>query len=104
MLGKQLKAHHIPVKHIDNPMTMTRFEDNGAYMEKTERNLQTLYRFGKELEGYSGLLGKGRVVATLMRLWHRLFGSCERKQLCGSHPRLWMYNMYRLGYYLTMKD
>lgn len=103
MLGKDLMKQGISLNHIDNPMIMTSFEDNEAYMEKTERNLRTLYTFRNELAGFSGLLDVSMAVRPLVRLWHRCFGALERQVLCGPHPRLWVYQAYRLGYFLTLK-
>ena len=102
MLGKQLMEKGVSIRHIDNPMTMTSFEDNKAYMEKTERNLRTLYTFRKELTGFSQITDVRPTLRPFIRLWHALFGSYERKNLCGTHPRLWMYNAYRVGYYLSL--
>ena len=103
MFGKQLMKEGINVCHINNPIVMNSFEDNETYMLKTERNLRTLYKYRKELTGFSKFLKVNTPVRLLMRLWHSIFGALERKNLCGSHPRLWIYNCYRLGYYLTLK-
>ena len=103
MFGKQLMSQGIVVNHIDNPIVLTSFEDNKSYIEKTERNLRTLYSYRKELTGFSKFLEVNTLVRPFIRLLHIAFGALERKMLCGSHPRLWMFNAYRLGYYLTLK-
>lgn len=107
MFGKELHAHHIPIHHIDNPTVMTDFEDNPVYMDKIDRSLQTLYTFRRELRGYSHLISLENgihlnIVKSCIRLWHSLFGPCERKMLCGPHPHLRIFDLYRLGYYLTL--
>jgi len=107
LFGKQLKQQHIAVLHIDNPVVMTEFEQNADYMNKTERNLRTLYTFRNELRGYSRLLTLVQgihisAILWLIRLWHRMFGATERRNLCGSRPLLSLYQLYRLGYYLTL--
>ena len=56
LYGKMLKQQHINVVHIDNPVLMTKFENNPDYVTKIERSLQTLYTFRNELKGYSRLL------------------------------------------------
>ena len=103
MFGKQLMSQGIVVNHIDNPIVLTSFEDNKSYIEKTERNLRTLYSYRKELTGFSKFLEVNTLARPFIRLLHIAFGALERKMLCGSHPRLWMFNAYRLGYYLTLK-
>lgn len=108
MFGKHLHQKNIPVAHIDNPTLMTDFETNPDYVLKIERSLQTLYRFRKELRGYSRLLilvdgiHVGLVKSTI-RLWHRLFGALERRNLCGRNPSLTVFKLYRLGYYLNLE-
>lgn len=107
MFGKTLKEHHVMVTHIDNPTMMVDFEGNACYVEKIERSLHTLYTFKDELRGYSHMLTfvngihiKGVLVA--IRCWHWLLGSIERRILCGSHPNLAIFNLYRLGYYVSL--
>ena len=107
LFGKHLKQHHIPVLHIDNPVLMTQFESNADYIAKTERQLRTLYEFRHDLRGYSRLLKFVQgihipAILWLIRLWHRLFGATERRNLCGSRPLLSLYQLYRLGYYLNL--
>ena len=108
LYGKMLKQQHINVVHIDNPVLMTKFENNPDYVTKIERSLETLYTFRNELRGYSRLLTfvSGihlSIVRNLIRLWHHLFKKAERRNLCGSRPSLWVFNLYRLGYYLSLQ-
>lgn len=104
-LGKVLHQHHIPILHIDNPLGFCHFETNADFVTKTEEGLRTLYQFRDVLRGYSRLLTfvSGihlSIVKSLIRLWHRLFRKAERRNLCGSHPSLLVFKLYRLGYYL----
>lgn len=109
LFGKMLKQQQVSVTHIGNPVMMTEFEENADYVAKIERSLQTLYKFRKELRGYSRILtfDKGihiSAVRWMIRLWHRLFGAMERRNLCGPRPWLCLFSIYRLGYYLTIKQ
>ena len=106
LFGKMLKQQQVNVTHIDNPVMMTEFESNPDYVNKIERSMRTLYTFRDELRGYSRILtfDKGMHISAfrgLIRLWHRAFGSLERRNLCGERPRLKLFSLYRLGYYLT---
>ena len=105
LFGKALEQAHVQVVHIDNPVTMTSFEDNRQFMEKTERNLRTLHHFRHELEGYSGIINgsKRPLPAFLLRTTFRLLDNVLRKNLCGRHPHLLLYNFYRMGYYLNIR-
>ena len=107
LFGKHLKQKGIPVTHIDNPVVMRSFENNPDYMAKMERNLRTLHQFRDELRGYSRLLtfDKGIHIAAvrwLIKGWHHVFGPLERKNLCGPHPNLRLFSLYKLGYYLSL--
>ena len=108
LLGKTLRQHHIPILHIDNPVGMDTFETNAAFVAKTEEGLRTLYTFRNELRGYSRLLTfvSGihlSIVRNLICLWHQVFKKAERRNLCGSRPSLWVFKLYRLGYFLCLK-
>ena len=108
LFGKMLKQQRVSVSHIDNPVMMTEFEGNADYVRKIERSMRTLYAFRDELRGYSRILtfDSGIHVAAargLIRLWHRLFGSLERRNLCGERPCLKLFNIYRMGYYVSQK-
>ena len=108
LYGKLLKQQHINVVHIDNPVLMTKFENNPDYVMKIERSLRTLHTFRNELRGYSRLLTLVSgihlsIVRNLIRLWHQVFKKAERRNLCGSRPSLWVFKLYRLGYYLSLQ-
>lgn len=108
LFGKMLSQQQVSVTHIDNPVMMTEFEPNADYVRKIERSLRTLYTFRNELRGYSRILTFDSgihigAVRGMVRLWHRLFGGLERRNLCGKRPCLKLFNLYRLGYYISAK-
>lgn len=105
--GKQLAQNRIKIVHIDNPAGFDKFEDNIHFVEKTEEGLRTLHTFRNDLRGYSNLLTFVNgihlpLVKTIIRCWHRLFGGIERRQLCGKRPSLIIFNLYRMGYYISL--
>lgn len=107
LLGKTLRQHHVPIQHIDNPIGFSTYETNSVFVAKTEEGLRTLHTFQNDLRGYSRMLTfvSGihlSIVKNLIRLWHRLFGPLERRWLCGPHPNLTIFKLYRLGYYLSI--
>jgi glycosyltransferase involved in cell wall biosynthesis len=108
LLGKQLQQSKVIIEHIDNPLGFSTFEENTQFIIKTEEGLRTLHRFQSDLRGYSRLLTLVEgihlpIILNLIRCWHKLFGKWERKNLCGSHPNLILFKLYKLGYYLTIK-
>ena len=107
--GKQLRQAGISISHPDNPAGFCTFETNPRFVSKTEEGLRTLQQFQGELRGYSQLLSLADgihlgIVRTLIRLWHRLIGPLERRNLCGSHPNLTIFKLYKIGYYLTINN
>ena len=107
LLGKTLHRNHIAITHIDNPLGFCTFEPNADFIAKTEEGLRTLCEFRSDLRGYSRLLTLVSgihipAILWLMRLWHRIFGATERRNLCGSRPYLFVFKLYRLGYYLSL--
>ena len=105
--GKLLKAHDIPIRHIDNPMLFDTFEDNATFLSKTEEGLRTLYQFREELQDYSRLLLKlkqfSHSMLWFLRRWHRHFGKWERRMLINaqwSMVNTRLFPLYKLGYYL----
>ena len=105
--GKQLKQRDFPVTHIDNPVMINTFEDNPAFLRKTEQNLRTLHAFRNDLRGYSKLLTLAdgihlSVVRWLICRFHALFNKIERRILCSAQPSLTVFKLYRLGYFLSL--
>ena len=108
LFGKRLKEAGVRIVHTDNPTLLVDLEPNDVFLAKTEEALRTLHTFRRELRGYSTLLTfvEGihlRPVVWAIQLWHRLFGSLERRRLCGQHPSLRLFKLYKLGYYLTIR-
>lgn len=107
LLGKQLQQSGTAILHIDNPVGLDKFESNKSFVAKAEESLRTLHTFSADLKGYSTLLDyadtlRRRNMLWAIRLWHKLFGSAERRQITGKHPSLRVFNMYKLGYYATL--
>ena len=108
LFGKTMQQNGIPLAHIDNPMSFEVFESNTHFIAKTEEGLRTLRQFSSELRGYNALLDttqrlkRYHVVLPLVRCWHRLFGAAERRNLTGCRPFLPLFQVYRLGYFLSL--
>ena len=103
LFGKAMELGAVPILHIDNPMSFEIFEDNEYFVSKTEEGLRTLYEFRNELQGYSRLLDRiQNLPHTPIRWWHKSFGAIERKHLTSRHPSLWVFNLYKIGYFLSI--
>lgn len=109
VFGKRLCEKDIAVVHIDNPVVLADYEDNLRFVNKTEESLRTLFQLKERLAGYSILLGFIGKIARLglmkpLLIWHKLAGNMERKNLTGRHPNLLVFKMYKIGYYLSLKN
>ena len=106
LFGMTLEKQHIPIHHIDNPLSFEVFENNEQFLNKTEEGLRTLHTFRQELKAGSRLLQRVEHIAWLMpllRLYHRATNKLERRILL-RHPSLFLFSLYRLGYYATLND
>ena len=105
--GKTLRQAGMTIEHLDNPVGFCTFEPNDAFVSKTEEGLRTLYDFRHELKDYSQMLTfldtiRPGFLHVCIRIWHTLFGPMERRNLCGRHPRLQLFKLYKLGYFLSL--
>ena len=106
LFGMQLEKQHIPIYHINNPLSFEIFEDNDQFLSKTEEGLRTLYSFKNELKTGSRLLQRVEQLEWLMPLikkYHQATNKLERRILL-RHPSLFLFSLYRLGYYATLND
>ena len=106
LFGMQLEKQHIPIYHINNPVSFEIFEDNDQFLSKTEEGLRTLYSFKNELKTGSRLLQRVEQLEWLMPLikkYHQATNKLERRILL-RHPSLFLFSLYRLGYYATLND
>lgn len=108
LFGVELHRHAIPLLHIDNPLLHMGMEPNALFLAKTETSLRTLQRLEPRLVGHSRLLatvGKLRRLHLCgpVRLGWRIFHKQLRSDLLGKHPSLFVFSLYKLGYFLCLK-
>lgn len=104
--GKRLQQEGIGIEHVDNPTLMRDFEDNAAFLAKTEEGLRTLFQFRDELLGYSRLLATDRLlpgfVAGFIGRAYKWLHKPIKARLIGNKPSLFWFNMYKLMYYFQL--
>ncbi len=107
LFGKELEKRGISILHIDNPLLHSGLEENAVFLTKTEQALETL-------AGIAGKIGDTPLLAAARRLgeWHiegvffSLWKCCRnllKKNLLGRRPSLWVFNVYKLGYYISIQ-
>lgn len=107
LFGKALERKDIPIIHIDNPVAFSRFEDNASFVAKTEEGLRTLYRFRRDLQGYSRLLDtmerlKRKHILTHLLYIYRWRKDAWRSRLCDSRPSLLLFKVYKMGFLASL--
>ena len=105
LFGKSLAMDHIAITHIDNPITLDFFESNSEFLDKTEQSLRTLYTFRNQLKGYSQLLETAEKIKKLhlqklVYAAYLLVGQRIKKHLQGNNPSVFLFNVYKLMYYI----
>lgn len=107
LFGRQLKEKGYHITHIDNPVLFSHFESNKAYIKKTEEAMITLHEHREELHDYSSLLKKVDILKKYGIYWpvKVVMKWCLpyiRRRLEGKHPRVWLLQMYKLGYIINL--
>lgn len=109
LFGKVLSEQGVPIDHIDNPVVMTHFENNEAYVAKVEEAMHTLHALRDELTDYSPLLSTVESLQKrhLIHLYKQFFNANAkriRNNLTGKTPSIRWLNLYKLGYFLSIDD
>ena len=107
LLGKALSEKKIKINHIDNPVVYTEFETNLVFLRKIEEALRTLHAFEEELNDYSPLLNARNILRRFHLLWlfkrfHAFCKGLELMNLCSNKPFLFIFKLYKLGYYVNL--
>ena len=108
LFGVELKRRSISILHIDNPLTHLGIDTNERFLEKSEQALRNLKALGRRMEQHSHLertyqhLCK-RHLDGAIRGFHSMFGGLIKRNLLSRHPSLFLFSLYKLGYYATLK-
>jgi len=107
LFSSMLKQNHIQVKHINNEVYHLGIDDNPVYLEKAKKAVETLSFLIKNnriksnaislLKAYRILknIGLAKVFGKLMFQ----FNSEIEQNLTGNSPSLFLFDLYRLGYF-----
>jgi hypothetical protein len=109
--GALLKENSISIKHIDNEVTHYGLDDNSKFLIKTNEALKNLHYLNKNklitknditiLKYYRLLefLGLKRIISKLFNMFSKYIES----NLKGSDPSLFVFDLYRLSYFCSLK-
>lgn len=107
IFGLRLKQDGYKITHIDNPLVHNGLDTNRDFLLKTEQSMKNLRRFGRDIQNFSHV---GSVALRLKRLnldgivvtWHKMFGRIERANLLSNRPSLFVFKLYKLGYFCSL--
>jgi len=108
--AKQLSVHNIIMLHINNPIIHQGLESNSIFLLKTKYAIENLV----ELNVKGIVLNTGiEKIYGILKKWrcHQFVGSILNnmqiqisKQLCSRHPRLFLFQLYKLGLYIHLRN
>ena len=107
LFGALLKKHKIHVKHINNEVIHLGIDENTAFLKKTENAMKTLSYLCKTKEITSNDISLLKAYNFLKLFYLQyLFGkflgyfdAVIKKKLSGENPSLFIFDLYRLGYF-----
>lgn len=111
LFGAKLKQNKIKVNHIENEVNHLGIDDNQAYLEKSRKAVETLsyLYFSKQIQSNTISLLKAFKVLHNLGL-RKLFGeimltynSKIESNLISKNPNLFLFDLYRLGYFCRIK-
>ena len=103
--GQDLKKAGYTITVINNPLENQDFETNTVFLRKTEEALRTAHRFRQDIGGHIALTRiyeKYQAWGWGFRTFHHIFGALIRRNLLSKHPSLFLFSLYKLGYYATL--
>ncbi|HKK67574.1 MAG TPA: glycosyltransferase family 2 protein [Bacteroidales bacterium] len=113
LFGYELQKRNIPVKHINNPLYHTGLESSQVFLDKTKtglNNLKQLYlRFGNDPEFTRSIrilrFYEAQKSSGMLWFWsvlYRYFNKAMRRQLKGNNPSIFLFNMYKFSYFVSL--
>ena len=107
LFGIQLGDAGIPIAHIDNPLIHFGLDSNADFLAKSETAMRTLHRIAHFMPRDYGIMGavyklRRWHLTWAMRLFYKLFRKPMRANLLSQRPSLFIFKLYKLGYFLSL--
>jgi len=116
LLGYDLFENRIEIFHVENPVEHTGLENSEQFIEKTKVALKSLFQITNELlinenefvEHVQFLNKYSQITKYIPALFFRLFyKSCHsiiEKNLLGKNPQMFLFDLYKIGFYSTLQQ
>ena len=116
LLGYDLFRSGIEIFHIDNPVEHTGLEDSLVFVEKTKTALKSLHQITHQilpgdnvfvqqvhfLNRYQSITKY--IPRAFLKMFYKLSHHLIERNLTGSKPSLFLFDIYKLGFYSTFKQ
>lgn len=110
LIGSLLKTNQSNVWHINNEVYHFGLDDNTTFLKKTEHAMQTLYHLYASNKVNKNNISLLKAYGFLKFLYlHRLFGTCLsyfdskiKLNLTQENPNMFLFDLYRLGYFCRL--
>ncbi|WP_394760353.1 glycosyltransferase family 2 protein [Flavobacterium sp.] len=109
---QHLKAINQPIHHIDNPTYHLNYETSNTFLTKTKKALETLQFIEAnkilttaetKIQKMHQLISKMKLSNIIVFIFYRLQSIAEQN-LLSKKPSLFVFDLYKLGYYATLKS
>ncbi len=107
LMGVELYKRGIEILHIDNPVMHIGLEPNTVYLKKSETALRTLYGLKGKMGNHSHVENvairlRSYHIDKLYMLFYHLFRTRMKANLLGENPSLFVFSLYKLGFFLDL--
>lgn len=108
----ELKKNGAKLYHINNPVIHDDIDSNTVFYEKTKDSLQNLfYLYQNKMisNDHSKMISlidtlKKYKLVSIISLFYILFKNPIEKNLTGNNPKLFIFNVFRLGYFCKLNS
>ena len=109
LMGFELERRKVKILHIDNPLQHNGIDTNAEFLAKTQAALRTLAALPPDIQ----LKFKMAQYAQLLHKWHiayavglglKVISPLLKWQLLSKHPSVGCFQIYKLAYYLNIKQ
>jgi glycosyltransferase involved in cell wall biosynthesis len=116
LFGLELLHHNIIIQHIDNPLIHLGLESAETFLKKVENGLKNLQIIHKLIaEKYPEYLNHSKLshsknkidklhLKAFTAFFFRIFSPLLKCNILGKHPKLFFFDLYRLGYLCNLKN
>ena len=115
LFGFELKKGNIPVVHIDNSLMHIGLEENDVFLQKTRTGIESLHtlftglKFNLSFQEEVTLLRSFNLIkkfglVRISKLKFQLFRKFMENNLTGKSPSVFIFQLYKLGYYCSITD